>query len=98
MVESSWTKEDLNRDDALFYMASLNRFIDGQWYIVHDLNKLFDNWQLDKWKKNGNNDILKDKDGKDWMLYFLNDDQQEEVLDFIAWNESYNIKMDRRRF
>ena len=98
MVESSWTKEDLNRDDALFYMASLNRFIDGQWYIVHDLNKLFDNWQLDKWKKNGNNDILKDKDGKDWMLYFLNDDQEDEVLDFIAWYESYNIKMDRRRF
>ena len=98
MVETSWDNEDLNRSDALFYMTSLNRFIDGQWYIVHDLNKLFDNWQLDKWKKDGKNYVLKDRDGKDWMLYFLSDDQEEEVLDFISWNESYDIKMDRRRF
>lgn len=83
---------------VLLYSPSMNRFIDYEWYVVHDVSTIFDMWQLDQWKRKGQDAILTAKDGEDYMIYYLVDQEDEEMLEFITWNESYGIKMDRDVF
>ena len=85
----------MNKPNSLFYLNSINRFADEEWYIVHDIRKLFDIWQLDRWKRNGRNDRMIAKDGQEWVLYYLDDDEEDDILELISWNESFGIKMDR---
>lgn len=79
----------------LIYAPSLNRFIDAEWYVVHDVSILFDNWQLDRWKQNKQDAILTAKNGIDMKLYYLTWEEEEDMLEFLGWNESYGIKMDK---
>lgn len=88
-------QENINRPNTLFYAPSLNRFIDDQWYVVHNLNKIFDVWQLDKWKKTKKETSMQAKNGVVFKLCYLTDEEEDDILNFIDWNESYEIKMDR---
>lgn len=88
-------QENINRPNTLFYAPSFNRFIDDQWYVVHNLNRIFDVWQLDKWKKSKKDTSMQAKNGVIFKLYYLTDEEEDDMLDFICWNESYEIKMDR---
>ena len=87
--------ENLNKLKTLFYSPMLNRFVDNEWYVVHDLHQLFDTWQLDEWKKNGENICMIAKDGTVWELFYLSEEEEDDVYELILWNESYGIKMDR---
>ena len=55
---------------TLEYEASINRFIDEDGYIIHDLTQHFNTWELDQWKRNKDYDILFDKKGEIWELYY----------------------------
>ena len=87
--------DKLNKPNSLFYLNSINRFADEEWYIVHDIRSLFDLWQLDTWKRNRRNDKMVSKDGVLWTLYYLDDDEEDDILELVSWNESHGIKMDR---
>lgn len=80
---------------VLFYIPSLNRFMDHQWVIVHDLNELFNTWQLSVWKAKRQDAILTTKDGTEMMVYYLNDEEEEEVFDYLSFNDSFGVKGDR---
>lgn len=79
----------------LMYSPSLNRFIDAEWYVVHDVSAIFDTWQLDQWKRKGQDAILTTKDGIDMKVYYLLKEEEEDMMEFLGWNESYGIKMDK---
>lgn len=79
----------------LYFLPSVNRFSDEQWFIVHNLHQIFNVWQLDEWKRHQRNAILYDKKGGRWMLYYLSDAEEDDILEGISWNESFGVKMDR---
>lgn len=80
----------------LYYSSLFNKFTDEDWCIIHDLYELFDTWQLDQWKKTENHGTIVAKNGEVWNLYYLSDDEDDDLLDFIGWQqEGYNIQMDR---
>lgn len=81
--------------NTLLYSPSLNRFLDYDWYVVHDLHKYFDTWQLSEWKKTREFGLVADKSGEVWAFQYLVEPEEEDILEFIGWNESYGIKMDR---
>ena len=89
------TTDKLNKPHSLFYLSSLNRFADQEWYIVHDLQKLFDLWQLDRWRRARRNSTLVSKDGVEWILYYLDEDEEDDILELVSWNQYHGIKMDR---
>ena len=80
---------------SLFYLKSINRFAEKEWCIVHDVHQLFDTWQLYEWKKKKRTDRMISKNGETWILYYLDDDEEDDILELVSWNESYGIKMDR---
>lgn len=55
---------------TLWYEKRINRFADEDGYILQDLSPYFDTWQLDKWKKNKDYDILIDKAGEAWEVFY----------------------------
>lgn len=55
---------------TLWYEASINRFADEDGYILQDLSEYFDTWQLDEWKKGKDYDILTDKTGELWEIFY----------------------------
>ena len=80
----------------LFYIPSLNRFMDHNWKIVHDLSDVFDAWQIQRWKRNRRDDVVRTKNENiDMMIYYLNDEEDIEVLEYLGWNDSYGVKVDR---
>jgi hypothetical protein len=89
------TEEKMNRPNSLFYIPSINKFADNDWCIVHTLNRLFNTWQLDNWKRNRRNSSMVARDGKVWHLYYLDEDEEVDILGLIDWNQSFGIKMDR---
>ena len=89
------TEDKLNRPHSLFYLPMLNRFADQEWYIVHDIRRIFDNWQIDHWKGKKQNDTMLGRDGILWTLYYLDNEEEDDILELVYWNESYGIKMDR---
>lgn len=81
--------------NTLSYVPSLNRFIDTNWCIIHDLHKFFDTWQLNQWKKTKRYGLVTAKNGEVWEISYLDPDEEEESLEVIGWNESFGIQMDR---
>ena len=81
---------------SLYYIPILNKFADSQWVIIHDLHRYFDAWQLDHWKRAEKNDTLMSKAGTLWHLYYLSEDEEDDMLEAIDWNAGFGIKMDRR--
>jgi len=77
------------------YLPSINRFVDVQGCIIHDLSKLFHTWELDQWKKTQDYGLIRDKDNQLYDFYYLDDDDEYEVLDCIGYNESFGTQMDR---
>jgi len=77
------------------YLPSINRFVDVQGCIIHDLSKLFHTWKLDQWKKTQDYGLIRGKDDQLYDFYYLDDDDEYEVLDFIGYNESFGTQMDR---
>ena len=53
---------------------------------------------IDKWKKDKKDMSIQAKSGVIFKLCYLTDDEEDDILDFIGWNESYNIKMDRMNY
>ena len=82
----------------LSYLPSINRFVDTNGCIIHDLTRIFDIWQLNRWKREKETSIIMDKDGKLWRLEYRNDDEEDDVFDFIGWNESYGAQMVRSEY
>lgn len=82
----------------LYYSPSVNRFADEDWCIVHDLHSLFDNWQLNRWKKTKQHGLVVAKNGETWKLYYLVKDEEDDTDEFdcIPWNRLCGMQMDRR--
>ena len=82
--------------NLFLYLPSLNRFVDTDWKVVHDMSDLFSVWELQIWKRNKEDAILTDADGVEYCLYFLTGPEEEEVLDYMHWSElHYNKPMDK---
>jgi len=66
---------------GLWYDPAINRFIDEDGHILHDLHQYFDLWQLDEWKKTRDYGLLVDRQGNLWELYYTDDDICDELCD-----------------
>ncbi len=81
--------------DALFYDPRINRFIDEDGTVLHDLKPLLDGWQLDSWKKDGGySDYIIAKNGNIMeLLYFIDDETMD--LDELYRDDSGGSKLDK---
>ena len=66
---------------GLWYDPSINRFIDEDGYILHDLHQYFDLWQLDEWKKTREYGMLVDRNGDIWELFYSMDQGMDSAFD-----------------
>ena len=59
--------------DALFYDQEINRFVNWEGVILHDLHQHFSTWELDQWKSRGqHSEFIIDKKGTLWEVsYFI---------------------------
>lgn len=85
---------------VLSYSPSLNRFVDEDSVIIHDISRLFDNWQIQDWlysekRQYGQDVILTSKTRQDVRLVYLTDEEEEDLFDFLGMQESYGVKVDR---
>ena len=94
-MESAFAPNNPYYPYILFYVPSLNRFMTHDWVIIHDLYEIFNLWQIDKWKREERDAILTTRDGVDMMVYYLNYEEDDEVIDYLSFNESFGIKGDR---
>ena len=89
----NWDQRSMSPPESaylLLYCTSINRFIDEDGNILHDLSDLFDVWQLDEWKRHQDYDILLDRKG-DWCeLYYPSNFEERDFL------ESIQIKLESR--
>lgn len=70
----------------LYYYPSINRFVDDEDNILHDLTDLFDVWELDEWKRTQDYGILLDRKG-DWCeLYYADSFEEREFLERLRIN------------
>ena len=69
--------------------------MDHEWMVVHDLSPIFNTWELERWKRSRRDDILFTKDGMQMMIYYLNEEENEDVLEYLGWNDSFGVKADR---
>ena len=81
--------------NVLYYIPSLNRFLDANWVIVHDLHTLFNTWQLMVWKRNERDDLMVTRDGIEMMVYYLTDEEEDDVFDFLGYQDSFGVRTDR---
>lgn len=82
----------------LSYSQSLNRFVDEDSIIIHDISKLFDNWQIRDWMNTcayGGYQLLTAKTGDDVRLVSLTKEEEDDLYDFLGMQESYGVKVDR---
>lgn len=77
------------------YLPSINRFVDVQGCIIHDLSRMFHTWELDQWKKTKDYGLIRGKDDQLYDFYYLDEEAEEAILDFISYNESFGVQMDR---
>lgn len=77
------------------YLPSINRFIDVQGCIIHDLSRMFHTWELDQWKKTKDYGLIRGKDDQLYDFYYLDGDEEDDILNFISDNEEFGIQMDR---
>lgn len=83
---------------SLSYLPSFNRFADSKGVIVHDLYQIFDTWQLSEWKRKGRTSVVKDKDGNGWKLIYLNEYEEEDILDLLSLKDSFGLKTNRQYY
>lgn len=81
--------------NILYYLPSLNRFADHDGMIVHDLQKIFDAWQLAVWKREKQDSVMVTRDGKEMMLYYMVGPEEEELLLFLHFDDWRGIQTDR---
>ena len=74
---------------GLWYDPQINRFVDEDGYIHHDLHEFFDLWQLDEWKKTRDYGLIKDRNGELWELYYPIDYDMDSALDPVCDHECY---------
>lgn len=77
------------------YLPSINRFVDVQGCIIHDLSRIFHTWELDQWKKTKDYGLIRGKDDQLYDFYYLDGDEEDDILNFISDNEKFGIQMDR---
>ena len=70
----------------LLYCPSINRFIDEDGNIFHDLSDLFDVWQLDEWKKTRDYGMILDRNGNWCELYYPSNFEERDFLEGIRVN------------
>lgn len=66
---------------SLWYYPAINRFADENGSILHDLRPYFETWQLDKWKRGKGYDVVKDRQGNLWELFYLEPEGCEHYCD-----------------
>ena len=85
----NWDKRPMSPPESaymLYYYPSINRFVDEEDNILHDLTDLFDVWQLDEWKRTQDYGILLDRKG-DWCeLYYVDSFEEREFLERLQIN------------
>ena len=68
---------------GLWYYPSINRFVDEDGHILHDLSELFDVWQLDEWKRTQDYGLLMDRKGDLCELYYPSKFEEQNFIDSI---------------
>jgi hypothetical protein len=56
---------------------------------------MFHTWELDQWKKTKDYGLIRDKDDQLYDFYYLDGDEEDDILNFISDNEEFGIQMDR---
>lgn len=84
-----------NETYTFSYLPSINRFVDVQGCIIHDLSRMFYTWELDQWKKTQDYGLIRGKDDQLYDFYYLDEEAEEDILILIGYNESFGIQMDR---
>ena len=84
----------------LSYSPSLNRFVDEDGVVIHDTSALFDMWEVRDWLNSDTERdlILLTKTGGTVRLIYMNEYEEDDLFDFLGYQESYKIKMDRVYF
>lgn len=85
---------------VLSYSPSLNRFVDEDSIVIHDISRLFDNWQIQDWLASekcqyGQDSLVTAKTGDDVRLVYLNAEEEDDLFDFLGIQDSYGVKTDR---
>ena len=75
---------------GLWYDPSINRFMDDNGFILHDLHEFFDLWQLDEWKKTRDYGLLEDRNGNLWELFYPIDYDTDGPFD-VACNHACTL-------
>ena len=88
----------MENEHKISYSPSLNRFLDCDYVVIHDLHQLFDTWQLDQWIRRQEDSIMSAKDGSQVYLEYLNEEQEDDMFDFLSYQDSYGVKTDRVRY
>ena len=80
---TNWDKRPMSPPEScylLLYCPSINRFIDEDGNVLHDLVDLFDVWELEEWKRTQDYGVLLDRKG-DWCeLYYPSNFEEREFL------------------
>ena len=84
-----------NETYTFSYLPSINRFVDVQGCIIHDLSRMFYTWELNEWKKTKDYGLIRGKDDQLYDFYYLDGDEEDDILNFISDNEKFGIQMDR---
>lgn len=42
--------------------------------------------------------IINCKNGDTWKLYYMSDDEEDDLFDCVSWNESFGLTMDREQY
>lgn len=69
-MRTPWITSPPDSAYGLWYHASINRFMNDEGQILHDLYELFDVWELDEWKKTKDYGVLIDRKGNLCELYY----------------------------
>jgi uncharacterized protein YerC len=84
---------------TLSYSPFLNRFIDDDDIVIHDISSLFDHWQIQKWVNEGAIDTtIQSRTGEWFFLTCLNQHEESHLLDYYCFQESFGFKTDRASY
>ena len=84
----------------LSYSPSLNRFVDENGVVIHDTSTLFNMWEVREWLNSDTERdlILLTKTGNTVRLIYMNEYEEDDLFDFLGYQESYKVKTDRVYF
>lgn len=83
-------RDDSPPDSAygLWFYPAINRFMDEDGNILHDLHELFNTCEVDMWKRTEEYGFLISKQGDLVELYFVEPEIEEHVLSHaFLWDE-----------